>query len=103
LRADAPSLRHTLTAVATQQLAGLFWSTLYHRVRGPQAAAPTLAEAVAGGVATAATAALVDYTIVPKRFTPGYEHRLSTPAMVATFACLAAGFALGEMLQRRRR
>ena len=41
---------------------------------------------------------VVDYTLVPKRLTPGYEHRLSTGAMVATFGALAAGFALGAFV-----
>ena len=57
-------------------------------------------QAVAGGVATSAVALLVDYQMVPQRLTPGYEHRLSTGAMLATYGALAAGFALGALLLR---
>jgi hypothetical protein len=39
----------------------------------------------------------VDYELIPKRLTPGYEHRVSKGAMVAIYAALAAGFVLGAV------
>ena len=39
--------------------------------------------------------------MVPERLTPGFEHRLSTGAMVATYAALAAGLVLGALLLAR--
>jgi hypothetical protein len=48
----------------------------------------------------------VDYHVVPKRLTPGYEHRISSGALLATYGALAAGLALGALLlgeQRRGR
>ena len=101
LAAERPSLRHTLTGYLTQHAASIFWATLYSRVYGHREEAKQLPQAVAGGIATSAVAAVVDYGIVPKRLTPGYEHRLSTGAMVAVFAALATGFALGSMAQRQ--
>ena len=38
---------------------------------------------MAGAAATSATAWLADFNFTPHRFTPGYEHRLSTSALVA--------------------
>lgn len=98
LHAQRPSLRHTLTGYVTHHLASIFWATLYSRLYGHRENAKTVPQAVAGGIATSAVACLVDYQLVPKRLTPGFEHRLSTAAMVATFGALAAGFALGSLL-----
>jgi hypothetical protein len=101
LREDRPTLRHTLIGYLTQHAASVFWAALYARVYGHKREAKQLPNAIAGGIATAATAALIDYTVVPKRLTPGYENRLSPGGMVTTFAALAAGFAIGELLLGR--
>lgn len=98
LHADRPTLRHTLVGYLTQHAASIFWATLYSRVYGHRDAAKRLPQAVAGGIATSVVAAVVDYAMVPKRLTPGYEHRVSIGAMVAIYAALAAGFALGAVL-----
>lgn len=97
LRAQLPTLRHTLTGYLTQHAASIFWATLYSRLYGHRDSAKQWPEAVAGGIALSTAAGLIDYGLIPKRLTPGYEHRVSTGAMVATFAALAAGFALGAM------
>ena len=44
----------------------------------------------------------VDYQVVPKRFTPGFEHRLSTGAMVGVYALLALGLGVGALAMRNR-
>ena len=44
----------------------------------------------------------VDYQVVPKRFTPGFEHRLSTGAMVGVYALLALGLGAGALAMRNR-
>ena len=102
LRAQEPSLRHTLTGYLTQHAASVFWATLYAGAYGHRDEAKAWPQAVAGGIATSAVAYLVDYKVVPKRLTPGYEHRISGPAMLATYAALAAGFALGARALARR-
>jgi hypothetical protein len=101
LREDDVTWRHTLPGYATQHLAAVFWAVLYHRIYGNRPQAARLPQAMLGGAATSAAAALIDYTIVPKRLTPGYEHRLSTGAMVATFASIAIGIAAGSLLAHR--
>lgn len=101
LHVEQPTWRHTLTGYVTHHLASIFWATLYSRVHGWRESAKTLPQAAAGGVATSAVAYVVDYYMVPKRLTPGYEHRISAGSMLATYSALAAGLALGALLLGR--
>lgn len=103
LHAQRPTLRHTLAGYLTQHAASIFWATLYSRVYGHHDRAKEVPQAVAGGIVTSAVAYLVDYELIPKRLTPGYEHRVSTGAMVAIYAALAAGFALGAVVLQKNR
>jgi hypothetical protein len=50
-------------------------------------------------------ACFVDYQLTPQRLTPGFEHRLSSRAMLAVYACFAVGLAIGSVAapQLRRR
>lgn len=100
LHENRATLRHTAVGYLTHHLSAVFWATLYARLRGDPPR--TLPEALAGGAATSAIAATIDYTLVPKRLTPGFEHRLSPMPMVATFAALATGIALGALLLRKQ-
>jgi hypothetical protein len=100
LTEDRPTLRHTATGLATQHAAAILWATLYARVFGHRPEAKQPAYAIAGAIATSATAYAVDYTITPKRLTPGYEHRLDGAGMFAVYAALAAGLAIGTLMQR---
>lgn len=97
LRSERPSWRHTLVGYLTQHAASVLWAALYARVYGHRAEAKQLPNAIAGGIATSAVAYVVDYTVTPKRLTPGYEHRLDGEGMFAVYAALALGFALGAL------
>ena len=97
LRRDRPTWRHTLTGYLTQHAASVMWATLYARVHGHRPEAKRLPDAIAGGIATSAVAYLVDYTVTPRRLTPGYEHRLDGQGMLAVYAALALGFAVGAV------
>jgi hypothetical protein len=103
LREDRPTLRHTLTGIVTHQLSTVFWATLHALVRGERKTANRVPQAVLGGIATSAAAAAIDYTLVPRRLRPGFEHRLSTGSMVGVFAAIAGGIAIGTLLLRDRR
>ena len=102
LREDRPTLKHTLAGIVTHQLSTVFWATVYALVRGDRKAVHRVPEAILGGVATSAAAAAIDYTLMPKRLTPGFEHRLSTGSMVGVFGAIAAGIAIGTLLLRDR-
>jgi hypothetical protein len=84
LHAQEPTLRHTLTGYVTNHLAAIFWAVLYSRAYGHRDEAKQLPQALAGAVATSAVAYVVDYHVVPERLTPGYEHRISPGALLAT-------------------
>jgi hypothetical protein len=103
LHAQEPSLRHTVTGFVTNHLAAMFWAGLYSLAYGHRDEAKRLPQAVTGAVVTSAVAYVVDYHVVPKRLTPGYEHRISSGAMLATYGALAAGLALGALLLGQRR
>ena len=102
LHAQEPSLRHTLTGYVTNHLAAIFWAMLYSGAYGHREEAKRLPHAIAGAVATSAVAYVVDYHLVPKRLTPGYEHRISSGALLATYGALAAGLAIGALLLGKR-
>ena len=102
LREDRASWATTGTAYVTHHLSAVFWATLYARLHGHRPEAKRWPQAVAGGLATSAAAAAIDYTLVPKRLTPGFENRLATRDTVAVFGSLAAGLALGALLLRGR-
>jgi hypothetical protein len=95
---DRPTLRHTVVGYAIHHLASTFWAVLYAWLHGNGREAQTAPKAMAGAVVAAAIACAVDYTVTPKRLTPGFEHRLSTGAMA-----FAIGLAAGCLLANRRR
>ena len=49
----------------------------------------------------AGTFASLEFT--PERFTPGFQHRVSTPALVGAYTVFALGLALGSLAMRRSR
>lgn len=46
-------------------------------------------------------AAFVDYGMMPKRLTPGWEHAVGGRGVVAGFAALALGLLAGALVTRR--
>ena len=91
---------HTLVGLGTHCTATVFWALFFEAWL---AARPTRNPAVVVGraAAIAALAAAVDYTITPKRFTPGWELVLSKRAMALVYAAMAAGFAAAALAPRR--
>ena len=49
------------------------------------------------GVATSALAYVIDYHVVPDRFTPGFEKRLPERSLGLIYAALALGLAASEL------
>lgn len=95
--------RHTLSGYLIHHGACTFWAAMHSaalaRTRVPERPLPALA----AGAATAAMAALVDLKCTPERLTPGFQHRVSVPALVATYGAFALGLALGGLAVRRAR
>jgi hypothetical protein len=99
-RQNAASLRYTLTGYVTHHFASIFWAVLFERLLGRRAR-PHAADALATGATVAALAATVDYTVTPQRLTPGFETRLSLPALVGVYAAFALGLALTGAARNR--
>lgn len=101
-RQDAASLQYTVPGYLTHHGASIFWALIFERLFGRRARRDP-ATALATGATVATLAAAVDYTVTPKRLTPGYEHRLSVPSLVAVYAAFGVGLALTEMTRGWRR
>lgn len=103
LEADRPDRRHTLTGYVVHHLAASFWAVLLARAvrERPEMREPL--PALAAGAATSAIAAIVDFKLTPERLTPGFQHRVGKPALVATYAVFALGLAAGTVAMRRMR
>jgi hypothetical protein len=100
--ADSVDLKHTLPGVLINGGAGVFWALAHEllrtrvRRRGPVAA-------VAGGAAVAGLAYLVDYHVIPRRLSPGWELRLSRGSVALGFVALGLSLAVAELARRPRR
>jgi len=103
LRQDSPSLRHTATGYVIHHAASIFWALLHARAWGERARAKRPLPALAGATAAAGIAYFVDFRLTPQRLTPGFEHRLSRPALAGVYASFAIGLALGSLLAARGR
>lgn len=100
-RAD---VAHTVLGAAIHTGAGVFWASVYEKLFGERAERGDVAAAFAGGAVVAGLAYLTDYHIVPKRLTPGWEHRVSGRSLALTYAVLALSFPLrGLVVGERRR
>ena len=95
-----PDVKHTVTGVAINEGASVFWAAIYEQFFGRRADRGEWAVALAGGGAIAALAYLVDYHLVSKRLTPGWEHHLDGRSLAAIYAALALSFPLRGLLRR---
>jgi hypothetical protein len=89
-------LRHTAIGYATHHGASIFWATLFEALLQDKQRTPS--DIVKCAALVSSLAAAVDYGIVPKRLTPGWEEAISKPSMAAGFAAMALGLALGGMM-----
>lgn len=102
LRADAPDWKHTAVGQALHHASAFFWGALFEALQARRRV-PTPAGVLTDAAVTTAVAAVVDLKLVPDRLTPGFEKRLSNPALAITYGALAAGLVVGGMAALRRR
>jgi hypothetical protein len=98
-RAD---LRHTAVGYLTHHGASVFWATAYAAATRDNQAARSLSGVAVGALATSAIACFVDYKLTPKRFTPGFEHEISRPAMAGVYLAMALGLAAGARISAQQ-
>jgi hypothetical protein len=94
-------VKHTLPGLLINVGAGVFWALAYELLlelspRRDRAAA------VAGGAAIAALAYIVDYHLIPRRLTPGWELRLSRRSVARGFVALGVSLGLAGLVRARR-
>jgi hypothetical protein len=92
--ANRASAKYTLTGFAVNSAEGVFWAAIFEKLFGELverkgAEKKGLARALLSGVAIARLAYVTDYYLVPRRFTPGFEKRLSNRSLTAIYAVLA--------------
>ncbi len=87
--------RFTLPALLIHHASAHWWAAVHEH---PRLAASVRKPAVRAG-AVIAFAALLDYGVLPRRLSPGYEGQLSRRGIALVFAALAGGLAIGSSIQ----
>jgi len=99
---DDPSFKYTATGFLLNHAAAVFWAMFYEKLFGrgsrTREAETSLVKPLLGAAAVSAGAYITDYYLVPKRFTPGYEKRLSGKSMAVIYAMLALGLVASDLL-----
>lgn len=95
---NVASLKYTGTGLLLNHGASIFWALFYEMLAGGVRIAR--GRALLDGVLVSAVAYIIDYHIVPKRLTPGFEKRLPGKALTQIYAALAAGLCVRDLLTR---
>lgn len=77
--------KHTALGFATHEGASVFWATIFQALRKLGPSRPAAVDAI--GVS--ALAAFVDYLVVPKRLTPGWEKVVTPRSIGLPFGVMA--------------
>lgn len=94
-----PSWRHTATGYLIHHASSVFWACVYHATK-PECATPAGRWACAAGIA--ALAYYVDYHVVPRRLSPGFEHKIGRVGLWAVYGAFAVGLLAGTRALRAR-
>ena len=100
-RRHSYSWKYTGIGFAANYGASVFWALFYELLgRGKRRSAK---HALRDGALVSALAYVVDYHLVPRRLTPGFELRLPGRALGGIYAALAVGLALKDLVSPRPR
>lgn len=94
------TFRHTVIGYCIHHAASIFWAIWYERFRHNAPTANVIDAAITPAVFTTATAYTVDFYLIPKRFAPGFENRLSKKSLLAVYGIFALGLATPALLAR---
>ena len=95
-RVDQTRIKYTVPGYLTHHAMSIFWAVVFEKVFAGRSRRKPVSVAAASA-ATAAMACFVDYQMTPRRFTPGFEHRLSKMSLLLVYAAFAAGLALTDL------
>lgn len=97
---SALDVEHTGVGYMTHHASAVLWAALFEMIRPrPRSDIGGTARAA---VATAALAAVVDYGLVPRRVTPGWELVMPSRKVALGFVSLAAGLLIGGLASARQ-
>lgn len=99
---NEPSAKYTATGLLLNTAAVTMWSAVYEMIHQKRRDPKDLWGALLDGAMVSALAYVVDYMVVPKRLTPGFELRLSNPSLLAIYASLAASMALASFAKEEK-
>ena len=97
-RRHSYSMKYTGIGFAANYGASVFWALFYEALGLGRRRRP--ARALRDGALVSGLAYVVDYHLVPRRLTPGFELRLSNRALAGVYAALAVGLALRDVIAR---
>lgn len=97
------TVRHTLPGLLINTGAGIWWALVLQKLFGRAVDRGGLPTALAAGAATAGLAYLLDYRLLPRRLSPGWEQRLTPRSVLSTLGVMGMGLGLGAWLVSRRR
>ena len=95
---DELDVKHTLVGSLLNAAAVVSWAAVQELALSRHR---TLPVALVTGAATSALAYVVDFHVVPKRLTPGFEWKLPKKSLLATYVVLGAALAVGGLLAAR--
>lgn len=101
-RRNAPSGKYTAVGYAIHHASATLWAVIYEKWFGEKAERRELLPAVVGGAVVAGLACFVDYKMTPERLQPGFEKRLSTPALFLVYASFGAGLVMRGLAASRK-
>jgi hypothetical protein len=99
-RKHAYSMKYTGVGLLANYGASVLWALCYEMMSLRKRRSRV--RALRDGALVSAVAYAVDYHVVPRRLTPGFELRLPARALAAVYASLAVGLALRDMYRGAR-
>lgn len=96
------SFRYTFIGYIIHHAASIFWAIGYEALRlrlpPPETSYAVLVPAFLTGIA----AYTVDFYLIPKRLTPGFENRLSKRSLFLVYGVFALGLAVPALLAHKK-
>lgn len=94
------SLKYTGSGLALTKSFTASWAVLHEMLFGAYQDEGNVPVSLAGGALIASFAYLLDFHIVPKRLTPGFETHLSKRSLLAIYVVLALALGLGGLRRK---
>jgi hypothetical protein len=95
-RQSRPSAKYTVPGVILNAAAVTSWAILQELMFDRRQVRKPLARAMAEGAAISGLAYVTDYYLVPSRFTPGFEKRLTNKSLAGIYSALAVSLGIAS-------